>query len=242
MDFERAKQLQKEDLDLMYKKNQDYSGQSGDNITATGVYGVAVRLTDKVERLRNLTSPSKDGRVNYESIEDTLMDIRNYGLIGQLVGEGKWQESPKAKYVYLCGPINCIPRLEATDWREATAKILAHFGIGSFSPVGANCPGDLNRTGSIIQRIDRMAIAECDLVLANLDIISSPSAPLMFGTIREIEYAKMLGKPVIVVRPGGIISAFASDIDTMESLRGALCYITGDNLDDSLVADILKGK
>lgn len=61
------------------------------NINATGQYGVAVRLLDKISRLLNLTDPANQTDPNYEAVIDTWRDIAGYGVIGMaLEKEGKW--------------------------------------------------------------------------------------------------------------------------------------------------------
>ena len=90
MNAKFLEQLVRENVELMKEKNSDYSGSRGDNITRTGLYGVAVRLADKVERLLNLTDPANGKAPNFESIHDTFRDISNYGLIGQMLEAGQW--------------------------------------------------------------------------------------------------------------------------------------------------------
>ena len=53
--------------------------------------GLAIRLTDKISRLKNLLI---NGRafVKGEGMEDTFLDIANYGIIGLLVGRNKWKK------------------------------------------------------------------------------------------------------------------------------------------------------
>ena len=53
--------------------------------------GLAIRLTDKVSRLRNLLVNGKSF-VKGEGMEDTFLDIANYGIIGLLVGRDKWKK------------------------------------------------------------------------------------------------------------------------------------------------------
>tara|TARA_R110001606_G_scaffold73050_7_gene168333 strand:+ start:2110 stop:2526 length:417 start_codon:yes stop_codon:yes gene_type:complete len=53
--------------------------------------GLAIRLTDKVSRLRNLLVNGKNF-VKGEGIEDTFIDVANYGIIGLLVGRNKWKK------------------------------------------------------------------------------------------------------------------------------------------------------
>ncbi len=70
---------------VMIKKQIDYGNL---NITIWDVLGVAVRLTDKVMRLRELIL---SGRLpQNESIRDTAVDIRNYGLILLMLVDGLW--------------------------------------------------------------------------------------------------------------------------------------------------------
>ena len=63
-------------------------------IKATGLVGLATRLIDKSARLFNLSRNRADTRVHDESVADTLADIANYGLIGQMLNDGvfdAWQ-------------------------------------------------------------------------------------------------------------------------------------------------------
>ncbi len=81
---------------LMARKNNDYAGSSGAQpfknfqlcsamgLTTTEV-GMAVRLSDKIQRLAHLLSGQKM-LVTDESLRDTLLDIINYTvLIGAYV-------------------------------------------------------------------------------------------------------------------------------------------------------------
>src|SRR5690606_41516800 len=61
-------------VDLLMDKRADYGTT---NIAITGLYGVAVRLQDKVSRLLNLLASGQEP--NNESIEDTFRDIAGYG-------------------------------------------------------------------------------------------------------------------------------------------------------------------
>jgi hypothetical protein len=89
-------------LGKMYRvhlaKNADYSPA---NIGGMGSQGIIVRLWDKMCRLMNLQgwnvnaefvslSPEKENTVADEKVEDTAMDMANYGVIFQLLREGVW--------------------------------------------------------------------------------------------------------------------------------------------------------
>ena len=53
--------------------------------------GLAIRLTDKISRLKNLLINGRSF-VQGEGMEDTFIDIANYGIIGLLVGRDKWKK------------------------------------------------------------------------------------------------------------------------------------------------------
>lgn len=74
---------------LAARKQADYGS---DNINMTGLYGVAVRMLDKVSRLINLTKKEEDVEDHHidEALTDTMMDLSNYGIIGQMVHSGEW--------------------------------------------------------------------------------------------------------------------------------------------------------
>ena len=86
-----------EAVQLFDTKQQDYG--SG-NISATKELGVAVRLQDKVSRLLNLLEKKMKAQghadtliaeINHESLDDTYLDIANYGLIGVLLRRRLWE-------------------------------------------------------------------------------------------------------------------------------------------------------
>lgn len=84
--FEEALAAINDECDaILVKKRQDYGK---DNIKLWGLLGVAVRMTDKIMRLRELLQSGK--KPNYESIRDTLVDIRNYSTIGLVLDQDWW--------------------------------------------------------------------------------------------------------------------------------------------------------
>ena len=66
----------------------DLSNQEDKKFSLTGL---TIRLTDKISRLKNLLVNGKNF-VKNESMEDTFIDIANYGIIGLLVGRDKWKK------------------------------------------------------------------------------------------------------------------------------------------------------
>jgi len=94
------KKIQKEQYELFARKMMDYGLN---NVTLGGdivnnnddkkfsLTGLTIRLTDKINRLRNLVVSGKQ-YVKDEGMEDTFIDIANYGVIGMLVGRNRWKK------------------------------------------------------------------------------------------------------------------------------------------------------
>ena len=94
------KNIQKEQYELFARKMMDYGLN---NVTLGGdivnnsddkkfsLTGLVIRLTDKINRLRNLVVSGKN-YVKDEGMEDTFIDIANYGIIGMLVGRNLWKK------------------------------------------------------------------------------------------------------------------------------------------------------
>ena len=73
-------------LKLFDNKQRDYGSR---NISSFGVFGVIVRMNDKMERLKTLISTKRRKAVN-ESISDSLTDISNYAIIATLIDSKRW--------------------------------------------------------------------------------------------------------------------------------------------------------
>ena len=97
---EEFKKIQQEQYEMFASKHLDYGlsniALGGDIVNNEGdkkfsLTGLAIRLTDKISRLRNLMVNGKN-YVEGEGMEDTFIDISNYGIIGLLVGRNKWKK------------------------------------------------------------------------------------------------------------------------------------------------------
>jgi hypothetical protein len=70
--------------EIMAAKNSDYGSAAGDpfrNFAAFGAFGILVRLSDKMSRLRTFVEKAQQGKemaVKDEKWEDTLIDAINY--------------------------------------------------------------------------------------------------------------------------------------------------------------------
>ena len=93
------KNIQSEMYEMFARKHMDYGlnniALGGDLTNAEdkkfSLTGLAIRLTDKISRLKNLLINGKN-YVRGEGMEDTFIDIANYGMIGLLVGRDKWKK------------------------------------------------------------------------------------------------------------------------------------------------------
>ena len=96
---EEYKRISEEMYEMFARKHMDYGlnniALGGDLTNAEdkkfSLTGLAIRLTDKISRLKNLLINGKN-YVRGEGMEDTFIDIANYGIIGLLVGRDKWKK------------------------------------------------------------------------------------------------------------------------------------------------------
>ena len=93
------KDIQDEMYAMFAAKHMDYGLQNislggdltNENDKKFSLTGLAIRLTDKISRLRNLLTNGRSF-VKGEGMEDTFIDVANYGIIGMLVGHDKWKK------------------------------------------------------------------------------------------------------------------------------------------------------
>ena len=89
--------LQQEQYELFCKKQMDYGPSNiamgtglGSNInTRLSLIGLIVRTNDKIQRLLNLVV-TNDREAQNEPVEDAFKDLSVYGIIAQIVRNGKW--------------------------------------------------------------------------------------------------------------------------------------------------------
>ncbi len=71
---------------LMDRKQIDYGSS---NIAKFGASGCLIRMSDKFERLCNLTKSKRRKPAN-ESIQDSYRDLSNYAIIALMCDLGRW--------------------------------------------------------------------------------------------------------------------------------------------------------
>jgi len=91
--------IQAEQYELFAGKMMDYGKGNisvGTNLETeeevhVAMTGLWFRINDKINRLKQLVLLRKDANVKTESIKDTFQDLSIYGIIAQIVGNGKWK-------------------------------------------------------------------------------------------------------------------------------------------------------
>ena len=73
---------------IMVRKHQDYGPLNIAHAPGGALNGLRVRMHDKLARLNHLVD--NGDTPNYETIEDTLVDLANYAIIGLMVQRGQW--------------------------------------------------------------------------------------------------------------------------------------------------------
>lgn len=89
-DIKDLEEILKELQIIMVRKHQDYGPYNIAHAPGGAMNGLIIRMHDKLERLQNLYY-NKSDTPNYESVEDTLIDLANYAIIGLLVQRGQWE-------------------------------------------------------------------------------------------------------------------------------------------------------
>ena len=97
---EEFQNIQEEMYEMFARKHMDYGlnniALGGDIVNNSddkqfSLTGLCIRLTDKISRLKNLLVNGRSF-VEGEGMQDTFIDIANYGIIGLLVGRDKWKK------------------------------------------------------------------------------------------------------------------------------------------------------
>lgn len=118
--------------------------------------------------------------------------------------------------IYLAGPIDDVSAREADDWRNRAADLLNERNLVAFFPNRAyrvNRNPSKHEMGAIIHT-NQHAISCSFAVLVNLT-----GTGRAIGTIREIEFARQMHKPVIVVADVDLVNHFAlCDCEVVPSL------------------------
>lgn len=122
--------------------------------------------------------------------------------------------------VYLAGPIDDVQADEALGWRQQAAHALNAEGFTCYNPCGAFlCTSPVDSAG-FITLVNETALRAASFVLVYLD---GPGKAI--GTIREMELAVRLGKPVLVVYQSANQHVALHDVTICSSVVDAVSRI-----------------
>ena len=91
------RKIQKEQFDLFCNKQHDYGPgnisvgtqlQTKEEIKLS-LTGLWFRMNDKIQRLKTMLLGNRKAAVD-EPIEDSYLDVSNYGIMATIVSRGKW--------------------------------------------------------------------------------------------------------------------------------------------------------
>ena len=90
------KRLQKLQYKVFCEKQMDYGPSNisvGTDLATEAdvklsLTGLWFRMNDKIQRIKNLLMTNQ--KVNNEPIEDSFLDVSNYGIMATIVKNGKW--------------------------------------------------------------------------------------------------------------------------------------------------------
>ena len=101
--FIKISEFMLSDLELMKKKNADYSSEDDalSNLKEYGFMGVAYKIGDKYCRFKNWVKNGKY-EVSDEGILDTLRDLGNFCYLARVMLEEKDKSSPHMNLATYC--------------------------------------------------------------------------------------------------------------------------------------------
>jgi len=90
------KRIQQEQYALFCKKQMDYgptnisvgTSLSNEEEIKLSLTGLWFRMNDKIQRLKNLLMNNQ--KINNEPLEDSFLDVSNYGIMATIVKRKKW--------------------------------------------------------------------------------------------------------------------------------------------------------
>ncbi len=90
------KRLQREQYELFCRKQMDYGPNNisvGTNLETEeeikmSLTGLWFRMNDKIQRMKTLLMSNQ--KVNNEPLEDSFLDVSNYGIMATIVNNKKW--------------------------------------------------------------------------------------------------------------------------------------------------------
>jgi hypothetical protein len=115
------------------------------------------------------------------------------------------------RLVYLAGAIDNVDATASQTWRTLAATVFARHGYGCFSPAHAYFGLEKSLHAESVDRINRTALANCQLVMAFIN------DSFTIGSVREIEMARQFRMPVYLYTPQkGLLTALQKSMMTYD--------------------------
>lgn len=67
--------------DTLIRKNKDYGNSFDKQMDEWGLVAGAIRISDKLSRLKQLSNPNHEQQVTDEAIKDTALDLAGYSTL-----------------------------------------------------------------------------------------------------------------------------------------------------------------
>jgi len=122
--------------DILIRKQSDYGPLNISLAPGGPLNGLRVRMFDKLQRFSHLVETGND-TPNYESLEDTFIDLANYAIIGLLVQRGQWEGISSAQDTSTQRPSDTVPRprgyqdgIEVHTQRETPRTMVRRGRVG----------------------------------------------------------------------------------------------------------------
>jgi len=122
--------------DILIRKQSDYGPLNISLAPGGPLNGLRVRMFDKLQRFSHLVETGND-TPNYESLEDTFIDLANYAIIGLLVQRGQWEGIYSAQDTSTQRPSDTVPRprgyqdgIEVHTQRETPRTMVRRGRVG----------------------------------------------------------------------------------------------------------------
>lgn len=109
--LQRFREVCDEGYKIVEPKNRDYAGSDDAfrNLRRHGLYGVLVRIEDKVSRLNSFVENRGELKVKSETVRETAIDLMNYAnifvqMVDELERNEDWSVTDKGKPVSVATP------------------------------------------------------------------------------------------------------------------------------------------
>ncbi len=177
-DVDRFKNIVDTMTRIFEAKNADYGDSFGKLFEEYGTTSLLIRLEDKLNRLKTLSSKDFTTRVRDESITDTLLDLANYAILGKIALDKLNEKAKERTDIETVKNASSIARLDGLQMKcvktiEYEEIPLTYSGLQQL-PMGTHVKvtfGTNRKVISYLEKVDRKLKNAVCLVGLNLKIV-----------------------------------------------------------------------